>query len=160
MQFHPQLVIKSRAQGGQMKLRMRFTGADGELYSLEPVPPLGGEFRVNGERYDFRSERELLLSHTTERSMEKFLRELANRRNRLLYATATGIPGISDLKDWYFERQRDRVFRNLAIFLLVAQEPSRQLFVEQALDAFLDMLGRVDRKGKASPRQPKRIDPA
>jgi hypothetical protein len=150
MQWHPQVVIKSRAQGGQVRFRIRFQGLDGDLYSLEPIPPLGGEFSIDGERYDFRNERELLLSQSSQSSMEDYLNGLANERNRLLYATVKGIPRVSNLQFSYFERQRDRVFRNLTLFLLVVQEKSRQLFVEQALDAFLEMLGRIAKKAPAN----------
>lgn len=61
-------------------------------------------------------------------------------RNQILYASSEGIPTIADPIDGYILKRRDVIFTNLIIYLLIDPYKEKQLFVQQALSAFLKML--------------------
>lgn len=72
-----------------------------------------------------------------------FLREEANRRNQLLYATDTGIPAATFTEGFLLERLR-RVAVLLTLTVAIQQTPTHQLFAVQYLKAFLRALRKMD----------------
>jgi hypothetical protein len=66
------------------------------------------------------------------------LRERANFRNQILYASATGLPSVT--LNNFLREQRRAVKVNVELFLLIDPYPEHQLFVSQALRAFLKMI--------------------
>lgn len=72
-----------------------------------------------------------------------FLNEEANRRNRLLYATDTGIPAATFTEGFLLERLR-RVATLLTLTIAIQQTPAHQLFAVQCLKAFLRTLLKMD----------------
>jgi hypothetical protein len=94
---------------------------------------------VNGKEYDFSYELKKIAAESNMKTILDHLRYIANFRNKILYAGPHGIPDV-EIKDAYFLKKRDIVFVHLTIYLLIDDYKERQLFAQQALDAFLAML--------------------
>jgi hypothetical protein len=147
MAHEPNIVLRKPAsKPPRIRLRFHAVGADGQRYNVEPEPPLHGIMTANNIRSDFGFELGQLVTRQPANSMLEVIRDTANERNRLLYASSSGIPAVSELKDEFFIRERRRVFRNIGIYLFI-EYPEHQDFVQQALDAFLKMLGRLPSSG-------------
>lgn len=76
----------------------------------------------------------------------EYLKERANRRNRLLYATEQGIPRLERPAEQFLLGAKKRVLLLLGVFCLIFPYRRKALFVQQALDAFLLLLGRVGKE--------------
>lgn len=105
---------------------------------LTPVPPLGFNMSVDEELHDFREEFRKIANGRGVDSIEGYVRERANRRNRLLYASGEGIPRVDTLNN-FLDGQRRRVFQILTALMFVDSYAEHQLFVQQCLDAFLSV---------------------
>jgi hypothetical protein len=70
-----------------------------------------------------------------------------NLRNRILYATPEGVPEINGNGAAIVLRRRDYIFGSLIVFLLIEQTSEPQLFVQQCLNSFLQMLGKLQKSG-------------
>jgi len=75
-------------------------------------------------------------------TIKAFLEAEANQRNRLLYATDTGIPQVSFEEGFLLERLR-RVTVLLTLTIAIQQTPQHQLFAVQCVEAFLRALERM-----------------
>jgi hypothetical protein len=103
---------------------------------LTPIPPLGFNMSVNDELHDFREEFQKITNSRGIDTVEQYVRERANQRNRLLYASGDGIPRVESLNN-FLASQRKRVFQILTAVVFVDPYPDHQIFVQQCLDAFL-----------------------
>lgn len=124
--------------------------ADGALHWFRPVPPL--HFMMNrespgdpGPGVNFAEEMVLVASEANATTVMEHLRARANFRNQLLYAGETGVPGINGDADAALREYQRNVFAILHVLFLVDPYPEVQNFVQQGLDAFLQVLGRVPR---------------
>jgi hypothetical protein len=147
-QLKPALQVDVSQEVPIFKTRITLTYSSGEQIALYPVPPLNFTMDHEGKPYDFTDE---LLELTKQPNLDKVyrhVRHLANRRNQLLYASHEGVPSIPDLPDSFILARRDRVFRNLTLYLLI--DPFEvQPFVQQVLDAFLKLLRLLPRELEA-----------
>jgi hypothetical protein len=144
MPLQPTIILRKPASKlPRILLRFSAYDSEGEKYSIEPEPPLHGIVSVNGQPCDFSTELEQLATRQNAKSISEHIRRLANYRNRILYASPRGIPDLSGLRDEFFFQTRARVFRNLGIYLFITEYSQRQDFVQQALNAFLKMMGRL-----------------
>lgn len=105
--------------------------------------PLQFEAKLNGRTYDFTKELAKVVTLQNAKSIEKHIRALANHRNRILYASAQGIPHIASSVTNALQRFHDLIFGQLTVFLLIDQNPN-QLFVQQALNTYRALLRRLD----------------
>jgi len=138
--FHPTLELQGTGVDGKVVLRLDVPkGPDWAKYAY-PQPPLNFAFTRNGERYHFTEEIEWIVNTHNAASILKHVKDLANRRNRMLYASAEGVPKVADLGDGFLLNQRDIVFQHLCIYLMIDPYPDKQLFVQQTLESFLRML--------------------
>jgi hypothetical protein len=142
-QFKPSLILAKKEQRPRASLALQFTAADGKPWTATPEPPLHGVMTRNGQKYDFRDEIAHLTTKAQVDNLLTHLKTIANERNRILYASATGVPEITDLKEEYFTKIRREIFRNIGLYLLITEYEQRQDFVQQCLDAFLGVLGIV-----------------
>jgi hypothetical protein len=138
--FHPTLELRGTGANGKVMLRLEVPdGPDWAKYAY-PQPPLNFTFKINGERYHFTEELERIVSTHNSVSILKHVKDLASRRNRLLYASAEGVPKVKELGDGFLLKKRDVVFQHLCIYLMIDPYPQKQLFVQQTLESFLKML--------------------
>jgi hypothetical protein len=114
-----------------------------EGYRLNPEPPLHFSSTVNDEHPTFRSQMDVFVkASATEagKTLEKYLEEQAHLREKLLYAPSEGLYTYSgDIEKVHAETRR-KAFRNLTLFLLIDQHTEQQGFVQQCLNAFLEMV--------------------
>jgi len=137
--YKPQLIWNRMEKKPRLRLRLTVNIPGGETLHAEPQPPLYFTTLVNGKKYDFARELEKVATERKMKDIMDHLRNVANFRNRLLYAGSDGIPDVT-IHDTAILRKRDIVIIHLAIYLLIDQYKEQQLFAQQALDAFLKML--------------------
>jgi len=77
--------------------------------------------------------------------MFKYVKNVANVRNELLYATANGIAHVKNESKKQMQDRHDAIFFHFIIYLLIDPYSEKQLFVQQALDAFLRMLRIIEK---------------
>jgi hypothetical protein len=112
---------------------------------IYPQPPLnfslfGGPIQVAKKKEDFSQGIKELLTAENVADMMQYLRMRANRRNQILYAGAEGCPTFKIDIERALSAYQSNVFLILRIYLLVDPHSEKQLFVQQALDAYLRML--------------------
>lgn len=134
-----------------VKLHFMIKGVD---KYVEPIPPLNFSITQmpSGKVHTFEKEFEALASGDSFSNVLKYVSDIANTRNKLLYATEAGMPGITNT-DPFLEGQKKRVFRILTIVLLTDPwiREGRSEFVQQALDSFLLILKRIDETKVTAP---------
>lgn len=86
--LNPQAVINTTDKNPRAKVRLTLPGGKHYLY---PQPPLNHVLKGNGKVYDFSDEFRMIVNSSQIASIDSFLKVLANNRNQLLYAAATGI---------------------------------------------------------------------
>ncbi len=76
----------------------------------------------------------------------KYIEERANTRNLLLYADESGRPGVVGGTTETLKEQRKRVVRLCLLACMIAPYKERATFVQQTLNAFLLMMGKLDKE--------------
>lgn len=89
----------------------------------------------------FQSELEQLAAGRGASSIQQLVKNEANLRNRLLYASDQGIPSVK-FNDSVILRRRDRVYRLALLTIAILQTRQHQLFAVQCLQAFMAVLGK------------------
>lgn len=107
-----------------------------------PIPPLDFTVSRNGQLHDYLEQMRDIASAQNVKSVQKLLEDRANLRNQILYASGNGIPNIVGVGK-LIQARRLWVFRNLLVYLLIDQTPRTQGFVQQGLDAFLGLVGKL-----------------
>jgi len=131
---------------GKKRLFLELAHPDGRFVRADP--PLG--FTANDSAtgrpivLDFESSLHKEVESKGLSDTMKYLQERANRRNRLLYASERGIPRAEGSAERFVLGARKRVMLLLGVFCLIFPYRTKALFVQQALDAFLLMLRKVD----------------
>jgi hypothetical protein len=123
-----------------LRLRIMILGSDDRPIWAIPLPPLEFSITVNGIIHNFRPELQQLAGEKNAASVQKYVENLANRRNKVLYASNQGMPGAVEVIPFLIYR-KVVVFSHFIAYLLVDPHVGRQLFVQQALDSYLSMLG-------------------
>lgn len=138
----PQLAATMRNNKRVLELRLKLS--DGRV--LKPEPPLGFNIFLNeqGIPYQFDKQLEELASGIGKDNALSYIEELANLRNLLLYASTDGIPRLLDDIDQILFSQQSKVFILLKILCLIFPYRERALFVEQCVNAFLVMMGKME----------------
>jgi hypothetical protein len=132
----------------EKKMQIRFKPihlTNGEDYWAYPTPPLhfslfGGADVEKMTDEDFSGGVEILISGTNFKDIIDYIRARANLRNEILYAGPDGYPDFSHGIEENINYYKGNVFILLRIYLLIDPYPGGQLFVQQALDAFLKAL--------------------
>jgi hypothetical protein len=141
----PSIVLAKKNKRPRAQIAFQFSGADGRPYTAWPHPPLHGVYTRNGVQHDFQEELALLAGRH-KKGLVGHIEELANERNRLLYASPQGILHVGSIEQFYFDRVRREIFRNLGVYLLIVEYKEHQDFVQQALNAFLKVLDALNSK--------------
>ncbi len=98
-----------------------------------------GEFRV----HDFQNQLADLAKGASVDSIMQHMKEEANLRNRLLYATDTGIPRVTLDPSFLAERQK-WVMVLIGLTIVIQQTPAHQLFAVQAVKSLLRVIGKAE----------------
>lgn len=89
---------------------------------------------------DFREQMEAVASDANAKSIERYLSDRANFRNKLLYATADGYLAMSGNVEKIFAHYKRNAFMIIQLYLMIDPFEKHQLFVQQCLDGFLKIL--------------------
>lgn len=111
-------------------------------------PPLGftAADSATGSPMDFEKSMDAVVAAHGLSDTLAYLRERANRRNRLLYAGEQGIPTLDGPAEPFVLGAKKHVMLLLGVFCLIFPYRQKALFVQQALDAFLLLLGKVEKQ--------------
>ena len=142
----PKLVFNESLSGKKkelLRIRLTVKRSDGGFVWAYPYPPLDFIVEVNDGLHDFRPELSQFASEKNAKSALDYIKKLANRRNTVLYAAHHGIPRVDKNPQQFLVYRKSVVFSHLIAFLLIDPYPGRQLFVQQALDSFLDLHTRI-----------------
>jgi len=145
---------KNGRKGLELHLLMR----NGD-YTAQPIPPL--HFTISDPKTGMvctfeRSFQELITGDGYDDTL-KYLKDIANTRNKLIYADEAGMPKFSGDINGYLVWQKKKVMLFLQIILMIdpwEKTEGSSLFVQQALDAFLLMLDRISTDEIHQPKKP------
>lgn len=138
--LNPQVKIDTEAEPPRVRVRITLPGGEKYMY---PDPPLHFSIKRDGEIYYFSDEFKMIADANHVKSIDKHIKSLANERNQLLYASQGGILNFTQPVDEIIKGQQGRVFSFLTTYLLIDQYREHQWFVQQTLNAFLVILGKL-----------------
>lgn len=142
--FKPTLEIDAKFKKPTIKTCIKVPGPTGEIVNAYPEPPLHFELTMNGKAHDFSHELNELATVKNVKKITDYIKRQANARNVILYASNKGIPKIEHPPiEEIIERKNAIIFGHLVIYLLIDPHKEHQLFVQQALTAFLKMLNAI-----------------
>ena len=133
----------NKAKAGILRVGIPISVKDGMKYCLIPEPPLGLVSKgPDGTVRDYAREIRSVASEKGIQSIYEYIKQLANERNRMLYATDSSLPKVEDANADY-KRYSDAALLNLIIYLLI--EPhNKQSLPQEALVAYLRVLNRIE----------------
>jgi hypothetical protein len=134
--------LRIEGEGKDKKLSISFPYGDGYLTS---IPPLGFIVTKNDSVYHFDDELKAVVSGDNYNDILKHVKKLSALRNKLLYAQPDGIPSIKGKIDAHLKRRQDIVTIFMRIYALIYPYKEKALFVQQTLNAFLMMMGDIER---------------
>ena len=137
---NPILQLEDEGDKRRLMIGLKIGGSDNEQIAF-PIPPLNFMATVDGKPLSYRPEIERLVEIRGRKDIVTYLREQANRRNKLLYAGSEGYPSEVELPDNFFENRQVRVLAMLRAYLLIQPYAEQLTFVQASLDAYLAMLG-------------------
>jgi hypothetical protein len=138
--LEPTIELKKDTHPVRFQVRLTVKTSDGKKIWAYPDPPLHYTVRSDDKIEDFSKQLSMLANEQNAKDIRDHIRSLANKRSQILYASSEGIPVITNQIDGYILKQRDIIFNNLIVYLLIDPYKEKQLFVQQALSAFLKML--------------------
>ena len=140
------LFDKENSPDNRELLRVRFDVQDdkGRKWHAMPLPALNFSVSSDGKTQDFSTELAELATENSAKDIDAYVKTLAGRRNKVLYAAPNGIPHSGDVGSFLMYR-KSVVVSHLMAYLLIDQHAEHQLFAQQSLSAFLKMLGRLPR---------------
>jgi hypothetical protein len=109
-----------------------------------PVPPLNFSISMNDKPYYFENEFLEIASGKNKKDIQKYIQEIANTRNRILYAAPEGIPSIDGNIEKILKAKQAKVFTLLRILALIYPYKQKSLFIQQALNSYLNVLGQIE----------------
>jgi hypothetical protein len=114
---------------------------NGEPHHAYPIPPLNFGMKIEEKPPSYKKQISEYVESNGAKDILSHLRQEANARNEILYASDEGFPVIHQMRDGFLELRQARVFAMLRAYLFIAPYNEIQPFVQDALDAFLAMLG-------------------
>jgi len=118
------------------------TGEPAWAYSDPPLNFSATQIAPDGARRaeDFAAGVNEIASGAKVKDILAYIRDRANQRNRVLYAGDGGYLALSGDVEKEIQRYKRNVFTLLRIYLLIDLYSAKQLFIQQALTAFLRTL--------------------
>lgn len=116
---------------------------NGEEKLAHPIPPFNFTVKSDDKRLSYKRQIDFLAEHRGVKNLANFIRDDANFRNRLLYASPEGYPAeMSNVAESLIKRQT-RVMAMIRGYLMIQPYQEQQSFVQDSLDAFLAMIGEL-----------------
>lgn len=127
-----------------LAVRVQVGGEEKDAY---PIPPLNFATTINGLPPSYKVQINELGLELGTTSIMSYIKQEANLRNRILYASPDGFPVVEKLSDGFLDFRKSQVFRLMNIYLLIQPYAEIQPFVQNSLNAFLAMLGAIEGTG-------------
>jgi len=105
-----------------------------------PEPPFNFSFIHEGKNFSYRHQIDKFVKAKDAKEIKDCLREEANKRNVVLYATPCGFPSSIEITPKFFPAYWRRVMAMLRAYLMIEPYKERQPFVQDSLNAFLAMV--------------------
>lgn len=105
-----------------------------------PDPPLNFKLAHEDKRFSYKKQIDALIDSKEVKEIGAHLKNIANQRNLILYASQKGYPSKIDIEDKFFPAYQKRVLALLRTYLMIDPFEECQNFVQDSLDAFLAML--------------------
>lgn len=122
-----------------------------------PIPPL--HFTVSDQETNqvctFEHNFKELIEGKNYSDTLKYIKDIANLRNKLLYASSSGRPEVEGNIEGYLNHQKKQVMVILILLLMIdpwEKEEGQSLFVQQGLDSFLLLLQRISAEDVFQPK--------
>lgn len=110
------------------------------LNTYIPNPPFNFLLQYEMKRLSYKKQIDRLMQSRKVNNITKYIDTLANQRNLLLYANEKGYLSEVTVEDKFFPAYQKRVFTMLRTYLMIEPYKEKQEFVQNILDAFLQML--------------------
>lgn len=136
----PEIQLRTLDGVKQLFLAIPIT-LNGQETEVLPVPPLNFSVVNEAKRFSYSEHVNDYIKSRGAQEVDNHLRELANKRNLLLYAGPKGYPHDLEVTDKFFPAYCARVTAMLRGYLLIQPHAEKQPYVQQSLDSFLEMLG-------------------
>jgi hypothetical protein len=122
-----------------------FTVADEKQWAY-PIPPLNFGLTVQGTAKPPNYEKQIaaFVESVGAKDIVAYLKNEANRRNRVLYASPQGYPVVSKLEPEYLAEKTNHVLALLQAYLLIKPWRELQPYVQDCMGAFLVMVGEME----------------
>lgn len=114
---------------------------NGETTEFLPSPPLNFSVSNQARRVSYNKHIDEYVRARGASEIDDHLREIANKRNLVLYAGPNGYPADIEITDKFFPAYCARVLAIVRAYLLIQPHAEQQSYVQDSLDAFLGMLG-------------------
>ncbi|OGV97728.1 MAG: hypothetical protein A3D97_02015 [Nitrospinae bacterium RIFCSPHIGHO2_12_FULL_39_42] len=139
-----QIICDTNEQSPKLKIAFSLPFEPFKDRLFYPEPPLHFELTMNNEIHNFSDQIEQIVSENNAKSFCKYSNELANFRNKILYASNQGIPTVK-ITENNLKKKEQIIVTFLIVYLLISQYDEQQLFVQQALDSFVKTLNLSDK---------------
>jgi hypothetical protein len=136
---HYNLIVKSSEVPKKLELSFVLLNDVGAM----PIPPLNFSIKKNNKLYHFENELNEITSGESRDQFIKHIKQLANLRNCLIYANHEGIPTVNSEIEGHLRLRKKIVFNFLRVLCLIFPYSQKASFVQQALNAYLKMLGDI-----------------
>lgn len=111
-----------------------------ERITVIPEPPLSLSFRIEEKRFSMMRQIQTLLQRRGSQTLKAHLKQKANLRNMLLYASDKGSPGKPVIEEKFFPIQLKKVLAMLRTYLMVTPYNEQQPSMQDSIDIFLMMV--------------------
>lgn len=159
--FHGQLFEKSlkeyrldvKEEDGQKRLMLAFPIVHaGTRQWAYPIPPLnvGVSVGASATPPSYQTQISAYVEANGAKDILSYLKNEANLRNKILYASPAGYPTVPEPNPEFLHKKVSHVFILLQTYLLIAPYAERQRYVQDALGAFLTMVGALEQQERVS----------
>ena len=140
-----------KLEGSEKEKKLMLAFEIGGKYAY-PIPPLNFSISVNGMPYYFKEELNSLASQNNVNEVRKYIADLANRRNEILYANSQGVPEITGSIDSYLKSRINTCIKFIRLYALISPYDEKALFVQHVLNSFLIMMGAIESSDDIEPQ--------
>jgi hypothetical protein len=145
---NPQIVIDKKSPNHRLFIKFFVQETNKESYVATPDVPFGFSIKSDDSFENFESNLKKYFGDDY-LELNKWLSNAANRRNKILYASPIGIPKVESKNlNNFIEKQQGKIKNLMLLYFLIAPYTEKQVFIQQALHAFIKMIGKIPNEDK------------
>lgn len=117
---------------------------DGNKLVFSPTPPLSSlSVGSDGQKQCFAMPIQELAKTKNIENIKQHLKDIANQRNQVLYASTNKIPECKNAKELVKNKLRVMISVLILFLLIEPHKKDKQILVQDGIDAFLTVLGQI-----------------